>query len=199
MTHVGSIIWGRWLKRKERCQNTDAPSCIYVKPGPRRGEHQQLTTFCESQVCSFLSVRVVLGIHHITVACSLSFVLYHFWSQRFSRILSHVMKIWCQTVFGGGGCLGCVYSQVSRLSLSMCDPERTVSMSIRRSELRPSGMQGISSSPSDIGSTGSDSCKVIEEVSPESPGRSQKCVHNLNINSWEEFGWAFSPKQGLSL
>lgn len=66
------------------------------------------------------------------------------------------------------------YSQVSRLSLSMCDPERTVSMSIRRSEPRPSGMQGISSSPSDMGSTGIDSCKVIEEASPESPEGTSK-------------------------
>lgn len=66
------------------------------------------------------------------------------------------------------------YSQVSRLSLSMCDPERTVSMSIRRSEPRPSGMQGISSSPSDMGSTGIDSCKVIEEASPESPADTTK-------------------------
>lgn len=72
------------------------------------------------------------------------------------------------------------YSQVSRLSLSMCDPERTVSMSIRRSEPRPSGMQGISSSPSDMGSTGIDSCKVIEEASPESPANETRRDVGLN-------------------
>lgn len=68
-------------------------------------------------------------------------------------------------VSGGGR----VYSQVSRLSLSMCDPDRTVSMSISRSELRPSGMQGINSSPSDMGSTGIDSWRVMEGASPQSP------------------------------
>lgn len=74
-----------------------------------------------------------------------------------------------------------VYSQVSRLSLSMCDPDRTVSMSIRRSELRPSGMQGINSSPSDIGSTGIDSCKVIEGASPQSPTEgAQDMEHSVN-------------------
>lgn len=35
-------------------------------------------------------------------------------------------------------------------------------------------MQGISSSPSDMGSTGIDSCKVIEEASPESPEGTSK-------------------------
>lgn len=35
-------------------------------------------------------------------------------------------------------------------------------------------MQGISSSPSDMGSTGIDSCKVIEEASPESPADTTK-------------------------
>lgn len=35
-------------------------------------------------------------------------------------------------------------------------------------------MQGISSSPSDMGSTGIDSCKVMEEASPESPADTTK-------------------------
>lgn len=87
-----------------------------------------------------------------------------------------------------GQCAGCFYSQVSRLSLSMCDPERTVSMSIRRSELRPSGMQGISSSPSDIGSTGIESCKVIAEMSPESPEEVRKEDKNDQAVSWEKLG-----------
>lgn len=146
----------------------DAPSCICVKPGEYQENTSILPPLWEPGFLSFLRLRVVLGIHHTTVAYSLgNVVLYHFSSQKFSRILSHVMKIWWRTLFGAVA--GCVYSQVSRLSLSMCDPERTVSMSIRRSELRPSGMQGMSSSPSDIGSTGIDSGKVIEEVSPESP------------------------------
>lgn len=111
----------------------------------------------------------MLGIHHTTVAYSLSNVaLYQILQNSHSRnedlLSNHIL--WAAA--------GCVYSQVSRLSLSMCDPERTVSMSIRRSELRPSGMLGISSSPSDIGSTGIDSCKVIEEVSPESPEEVKK-------------------------
>lgn len=138
------------------------------KTTPER-KHQQLT-ICESQglFFLFLGAHVVSGIHQTTVAYSLSnVVLYHFWSQKLSKILSHVVMIWCQTITRALS--RSVYSQVSRESLSMCDPERTVSMSIRRSELRPSGMQGISSSPSDIGSTGIDSCRVIEEGSPESP------------------------------
>lgn len=58
----------------------------------------------------------------------------------------------------------------------MCDPDRTVSMSISRSELRPSGMQGINSSPSDIGSTGMDSCRVMEGGSPQSPAEGAQDV-----------------------
>lgn len=78
---------------------------------------------------------------------------------------SRVVTMRPHAMFWGGR----VYSQVSRLSLSMCDPDRTVSMSISRSELRPSGMQGINSSPSDIGSTGIDSWRVMEGASPQSP------------------------------
>lgn len=71
-----------------------------------------------------------------------------------------------------GAALTCVYNQVRRLSLSMCGPDSTVSMSIRRSEFSPSGMQGISSSPSVIGSTDMDSCMLTDGGSLESPEQS---------------------------
>lgn len=103
-------------------------------------------------------------IHHTAVA----FFLCTTFEARYSPEISVMSRRFDDNPYFGA-VAEFVYSQVSRLSLSMCDPERTVSMSIRRSELRPSGMQGISSSLSDIGSTGIDSCKVIEEVSPESP------------------------------
>lgn len=123
------------------------------------------------------------GIHHATVAYSLGdVVLYHYWSQKLQN--STVMFWWfdAKPYYILGAVAGLVYSQVSRLSLSMWDPERTVSMSIRRSELRPSGMQGINSSPSDIGSTGIDSCKVIEGVSLQSPreGTGEKSLNCQN-------------------
>lgn len=139
----------------------------------KTSEYQQLTTICECQVFVFFSflggASSVRDPSHNSgmfsqQCCSVpdspefSVTLWRF------DVKSHIL--WAAA--------GCVYSQVSRLSLSMCDPERTVSMSIRRSELRPSGMLGISSSPSDIGSTGIDSCKVIEEVSPESPEEVEK-------------------------
>lgn len=112
------------------------------------------------------------GIRRAAVANSLGdIVLYYFRNQNLFRIPQSCLDEYCAPV----------YSQVSRLSLSMCDPDRTVSMSIRRSELRPSGMQGINSSPSDIGSTGIDSCKVIEGASPQSPIEgAQDMEHSLN-------------------
>lgn len=132
----------------------------------KKGERQRLTSR-DSGICSSKS-EYLLGIRHTTVAPPLSnALLYHFWSKKTSLQKSHLRDSDSMSHRISGGRFA--YSQVSRLSLSMCDPERTVSMSIRRSEPRPSGMQGISSSPSDMGSTGIDSCKVIEEVSPESP------------------------------
>ena len=62
---------------------------------------------------------------------------------------------------------------MSRLSLSMCELDSTVSMSMRRSEVRPSGMQGMSSSVSDMGSPDIVSCKVSDGVSVGSPGGHQ--------------------------
>lgn len=139
-----------------------------VKPGPQKEENiSSLPPSVRVRVCFlFLRTLVVLGIHYAPVlqfSCSVPCLQ----PKTVSSILSHVMIIRCQTIFWAVA--GFVYSQVSRLSLSMCDPERTVSISIRRSELRPSEMEGMSSSPSDIGSTGMDSCKVIEGVSPDSP------------------------------
>lgn len=163
-------IWGPRLNKKE-CQQS---GCSVMHPCDTRrkgGEYLQLTASGESQIVSIIRVWAVLSIHHTTWSYSLlcsSVQLSEPPQKKSTKNLSHVGKIWRCLVAER------VYSQVSRLSLSICDPERTVSMSIRRSELRPSGMQGISSSPSDIGSTGIDSCRVIEEVSAESPKNIKK-------------------------
>ena len=147
---------------------------MHVKPGPKRGEHQQLTTFCSGESGLFIPQGAVCSVRDPSHTSSIFSLLFCSVPLLKPKILQNSQscdedsmsnRIWLLVV----AVCGCVYSQVSRLSLSMCDPERTGSMSIRRSELRPSGMQGISSSPSDIGSTGIDSCKVIEEGSPESP------------------------------
>lgn len=140
----------------------------------KRGERWQLTIICKS-LGLFLRVRLAFGnpsrdsgtVSRLFRATSETKI-----SPQFSVMLQ---RLYFRRRI--------VYSQVSRLSLSMCDPERTVSMSIRRSELRPSGMQGISSSPSDIGSTGIDSCKVIEGVSAASPMEfTKKNIKHLQDN-----------------
>lgn len=117
--------------------------------------------------------RVRLSLHsflwvELASITQLNYVLYQFWIQKYFRTRSHVTETWWK-VMPGLVAVPCAYSQVSRLSLSMCEPERTVSISIRRSELRPSGMQGISSSPSLMGSIGS--CRAIDGGSLGSPDR----------------------------
>lgn len=102
---VGSIIWGRWLKGKERCKNMDAPSCISVKPDPKRGEHQQLTTFCESQFFSFLGVGASsVRIHHTTVAFSLCTTF----EAKVSPDFSVVSQRFDVNPYFGGGCWVCL-------------------------------------------------------------------------------------------
>lgn len=143
-------------------------------------KNQQLTAPCsrESRL-HFLRVPPPAKTPSLTLSCSTSR------TKTSPESHSGVVMMPRHAMFGGGR----VYSQVSRLSLSMCDPDRTVSMSISRSELRPSGMQGINSSPSDIGSTGIDSCRVMEGASPQSPAGGAQDMDVHCDFSTKVYGW----------
>lgn len=119
-------------------------------------------------VASLIPVSRV-RIHHATKLCLVPI--------SYPKILQNSQSCCGDVMANQAGPGGCAYSQVSRLSLSMCEPERTVSISISRSELRPSGMQGISSSPSLIGSIGS--CSAIEGGSLESPDQKKRKTLSL--------------------
>lgn len=81
----------------------DALSCICVKPGPKKEENtSSLPPSVRVRVFSFLRVPVVLGIHHTTVAYSLSYlVLYHFLILQNSQ--SCYEDLMSNHVFWGGG------------------------------------------------------------------------------------------------